>query len=134
MILSISVSSSLHEFKECLHNHGFHDDDDIQRLYEAIDHDHTGQVKYSEFIAACVQEDLYNQEERVVEAFNRLDVDHDGTISKKDLKTMLGDELDDSAIERILDDAAFHRDGLIHLDDFKRMMRGEHASQNAHQD
>ena len=70
----------------------------------------------------------------MVEAFNRLDVDHDGTISKKDLKTMLGDELDDSAIERILDDAAFHRDGLIHLDDFKRMMRGEHASQNAHQD
>ena len=50
-------------------------------------------IKYSEFLAACLQEHLYLHEDRVVDAFNKLDIDHSGVISRENIKNVLGDEL-----------------------------------------
>ena len=88
---------------------------------------HAGYIKYSEFLAAAVQEQNFLEDDRVVDAFNKLDTDHNGTISREDLKGILGDELDDAAIDRMIAEADFHQDGVISLDEFRMMLEGKKA-------
>ena len=66
---------------------------EIEHLFQDVDLDQTGMIKYSEFLAACLQEHLYLHEDRVVDAFNKLDIDHSGVISRENIKNVLGDEL-----------------------------------------
>ena len=61
----------------------------MQPDFDSIDQDHHGVIKYTEFLAACVDENVYLEDKRVVEAFNRLDVDHTGTITRDNLKNCL---------------------------------------------
>ena len=82
-------------------------------------------IKYSEFLAACLQESLYLEDDRVVDAFNKLDVDHSGQITRANLKEILGNDLDNDAIDRIIAEADFHKNGVINLEEFRRMMKGE---------
>ena len=115
------------EFNEILHKHGIMDDAECNRIFDSIDQDHHGVIKYTEFIAACVDESVYLEDKRVVEAFNRLDVDHTGKITKDNLKSLLGDDVTNEALDRMIAEADFHHDGMIDLDEFRRMMKGEKA-------
>ena len=95
---------------------------------DSIDQDHHGVIKYTEFLAACVDENVYLEDKRVVEAFNRLDVDHTGKITRDNLKELLGEGVTEEALDRMIGEADFHNDGMIDLDEFKRVMRGETVS------
>ena len=97
----------------------------MKSLFDSIDQDHTGKIKWTEFIASCVQEKTFLEEDRIYDAFNKLDVDHTGFISKDNLKQILGSDVDDAAVERIIQEADFAQDGVIDLDEFRRMMKGE---------
>jgi calcium-dependent protein kinase len=81
-------------------------------------------VKYTEFLAAAMQEQLYLAEDKILEAFHKLDLDHTGTITKQNLKELLGDDVDEAALERIIKDADYHNNGSIDLEEFKKMMQG----------
>jgi len=116
------------EFNDILHKHGVMDDAECNRIFDSIDQDHHGVIKYTEFLAACVDESVYLEDKRVVEAFNRLDVDHTGKITKENLKTLLGDDVTSAALDRMIAEADFHHDGMINLDEFRRMMKGETAT------
>eukprot|EP00949_MAST-11_sp_MAST-11-sp1_P005003 g5003.t1 len=115
------------EFQGVMQKHGVTEARDLRELFDSMDQDHSGMIKWTEFIASCVQERTYLQEDRVVDAFNRLDVDNSGVITKQNLIDMLGDDLDEDAINRIMNEADFLKDGVIHLSEFKRMMAGEVA-------
>ena len=54
--------------------------------------------------------------------------DSSGSITRENLKTVLGGELDDAAIDRMIATADFAKDGVISLDEFRRMMAGETAT------
>eukprot|EP00943_MAST-04B_sp_MAST-4B-sp1_P003108 g3108.t1 len=116
------------EFNDILHKHGVMDDAECNRIFDSIDQDHHGVIKYTEFLAACVDESVYLEDKRVVEAFNRLDVDHTGKITKENLKSLLGDDVTSGALDRMIAEADFHHDGTIDLDEFRRMMKGETAT------
>jgi calcium-dependent protein kinase len=116
---------SLAEFRGVMQKTKFVDDKDIDKLFADLDMDHTGYIKYSEFLAAAVQEQSFLEDDRVVDAFNKLDTDHNGTISRENLKGILGDELDDAAIDRMIAEADFHNDGVISLDEFRMMLEGK---------
>lgn len=97
---------------------------ELESLFKAVDQDHTGQIKYTEFIASCADEKLLLDQHALVGAFNSLDLDGDGTITRDELKTMLGADANDAALDALIADADFHKDGVIHKDEFLRAMRG----------
>jgi calcium-dependent protein kinase len=119
---------SLAEFRGVMKKTQFVDESEVDKLFNDLDLDHTGMIKYTEFLAAAVQENLYLEEDRVVDAFHKLDTDSSGSITRENLKTVLGGELDDAAIDRMIATADFAKDGVISLDEFRRMMAGETAT------
>ena len=123
---------SLEEFRQVMSKskYGQNSSVDIDTLFADVDLDQTGAIKYSEFLAACLQESLYLEDDRVVDAFNKLDVDHSGQITRSNLKAVLGKDLDDEAINRIIAEADFQKNGVVDLDEFRRVMRGEKADGN----
>lgn len=52
-------------------------------------------------------------EDRIAEAFDRLDSDDSGYISKANLKSFLGDDISDAEIDSIMAEADGNKDGKI---------------------
>ena len=84
--------------------------------------DHTGVVKYTEFLAAAMQEQMYLKEDKIHEAFNKLDLNHTGKITKENLHELLGEGTDSEALDRIMEEADYHNNGYIDLEEFQKMM------------
>ena len=66
------------------------------------------------------------EEDKIHEAFNKLDLNHNGKITKENLRELLGEDADDAALDRIIADADYHQNGYIDLEEFQKMMRGGH--------
>eukprot|EP00035_Acanthoeca_spectabilis_P021030 m.435930 g.435930 ORF g.435930 m.435930 type:complete len:555 (-) comp17913_c0_seq1:127-1791(-) len=99
--------------------------EELEALFVVVDQDHTGQIKYSEFIAACMDEQMFLDQHALISAFNALDLDGDGTITREELKTLLGPDVNDAALDGLISEADFHNDGVISKEDFIRAMRGQ---------
>ncbi len=77
-----SGAISLDEFKQCLSKYGFNEDY-MEELFVGTDLDGTGSIKYTEFLAATIEITGLVTEDRLAEAFDRLDSDDSGFISFK---------------------------------------------------
>lgn len=84
---------------------------------------------YSEFIAATLESQLAVEEHDIKEAFDRIDMDRTGFISKKNLCCILGDSCDDTLADSIIREADTNNDGLISFDEFITAFRS-HKSHN----
>jgi EF-hand domain pair len=82
------------------------------------DLDGTGQIRYTEFLAATIEAQGAISEERLAEAFDRLDSDDSGYISVQNLSEMLGKEYPKAEIEAIIKEAASDNDGQISYAEF----------------
>ena len=112
----------LDEFKEVLKNASYADDD-IERIFRSIDLDGSGLIHYTEFLAATIEARGVIVEERLAEAFDRIDSDDSGFISKENLKEFmqngfLGRSLSDDYVAEIIDECDLTRDGMISYDEF----------------
>lgn len=65
------------EFKAALHDAGYSDENYYRDIFEAVDIDGSGLICYTEFVAATIEATGTITEERLAEAFDR--VDHDDT-------------------------------------------------------
>ena len=85
------------ELRKVLEEQDFIHNDEEKRefkdLFRTVDQDHTGYIKYTEFIAACLDARDYTEEEAVHEAFHRLDVNRTGGITKEDMIDLLKNQL-----------------------------------------
>jgi Ca2+-binding EF-hand superfamily protein len=61
----------------------------------------------------------------LVSAFNALDINGDGHITKAELKKLLGPGVDEAALDELISECDFHKDGLITKEEFIRALRGE---------
>jgi len=52
---------------------------------KSVDTDGCGEINYTEFIAATINENIYMRDEYLRNAFNTFDKNKDGTINKEDL-------------------------------------------------
>jgi Ca2+-binding EF-hand superfamily protein len=67
-------------------------------------------------------EKMYLAEDKIHEAFHKLDLDHTGKITKENLHQLLGDGVDSEALDRIMAEADYHNNGYIDLEEFQKMM------------
>ena len=105
---------------------------EITTAFEAIDQDHTHMIKFSEFIAAAVDEQQYHEEDQLAAAFHKLDLDDSGFISHENLRALLPADLDEATVDRIIKESDFNSDGKIDLAEFKTAMSGHaHSHKSA---
>jgi serine/threonine protein kinase len=107
----------LDEFKQALKDYHY-TEQELERMFSALDIDKTGSIHYCEFLAATIEAHGSIDEQRIAEAFDRLDSDDTGYISLQDLKDFLGDNLSEAYLKEILDEVDSDHDHQISYDEF----------------
>lgn len=96
---------------------------EIEAMFDGVNLDHTGGIKYSEFLASAIQEQQYLAEDAINEAFHKIDLDNSGTITMDELRELLGDTgVGDDELARIMEEVDYHADGTIDFEEFRKMM------------
>jgi calcium-dependent protein kinase len=108
---------SFEEFKEALANYNY-TEEDLIRIFVGMDIDGTGKVSYSEFLAATIEAHGSIEEERIAEAFDRLDDDDSGYVTVENLRAFLGDDVSKDYIDDIIDEVDIVRDHRISYEEF----------------
>jgi len=63
--------------------------DETRKVFECLDIDHNGKIKYSEFLIAALDQKHFTDKESLIAAFNYFDFDGSGYIDKDDLDKAL---------------------------------------------
>jgi Ca2+-binding EF-hand superfamily protein len=113
------------EFKTELSKLGKYSDQEIYEIFKSIDIDKTGTIHYTEFLAATIEAHGFIEEERLAEAFDRIDSDDTGYISRKNLRQLLGSDYSDIRANMLFADADINKDGKISFSEFVKAMRKE---------
>jgi len=133
LFMSLDVNGdgqlTVQEMKDGLEKAGINENvEELAAIMEQIDTDGSGQIDYTEFLAATLDRKAYLKEDVCWAAFRVFDRDGNGTISKQeladvlnngDLQSMFGREM----VEKILSDADTNGDGEIDFPEFMEMMR-----------
>lgn len=108
---------SYEEFKKAFDAAGY-SEEECERMFDACDLDGSGKIRYTEFLAATIEAQGAISEERLAEAFDRLDSDDSGFISAANLKELLGNEFSDLDIDEIIQEVDFEKDGKVSYNEF----------------
>lgn len=77
-------------------------DEELRRIFDALDGEHSGKVHVNEFVAATMQFKYHLDESLLRQAFHTMDHTDSGYITVDDLKSLLGKHIDDMrALEMI---------------------------------
>eukprot|EP00933_Yihiella_yeosuensis_P053906 TRINITY_DN52220_c0_g1_i1.p1 TRINITY_DN52220_c0_g1~~TRINITY_DN52220_c0_g1_i1.p1 ORF type:complete len:490 (-),score=118.13 TRINITY_DN52220_c0_g1_i1:303-1772(-) len=95
---------------------------DLVECIKMLDTDGSGQIEYSEFIAATLTKKQYGRREVMWAAFRVFDKDGDGTISKQELAKVLGETENSDKIVKMVKEVDTDGDGVISFDEFQDMM------------
>eukprot|EP00980_Cylindrotheca_fusiformis_P022242 scaffold9153_cov121-Cylindrotheca_fusiformis.AAC.6 len=112
----------LHEFKAAMQKANY-SEEAIEAMFRGIDLNNNGLVQYTEFLASAIEGQSKIEEERIAEAFDQLDADSSGKISKVELLSFLGKDAHVEEIDEILTEWDTDKDGMISFDEFKAMFR-----------
>ena len=80
--------------------------------------DGSGRIRYTEFLAATIEAQGAISEERLAEAFDRLDSDDSGYISAENLAEMLGKDFSRAEIDEIIGEASVTHDNRVSYAEF----------------
>jgi len=96
---------------------------DIEELFTHIDTDKSGVINYTEFLAATIEQQVYQKEERLMQAFKCFDLDRNGKISKQEVESVIKAEKDDvELLEEKMKHFDLNGDGEIDYNEFCGMM------------
>jgi len=112
------------EFKEALATYGYQDDE-LNRLFDAMDLDGTGTIRYTEFLAATIEAHGEIDENRIADAFDRLDSDDSGFISVENLRELLGQDIPQERLNAIIREADLTEDMHISYPEFLALWEEE---------
>lgn len=117
------------EFNAAMMSFGSTNTDENREIFEAINQDGTGKIKYSEFVASQLERDVTDANVHLEAAFHRLDLNDDGKIGMEELLVLLQGPDSDEAEAReealcTLKELGKEADGEIDMDEFKTAMRG----------
>jgi len=112
-----------------IHDQGLHDiAPNLARVIDDMDVSGTGQVDWTEFLAASLDPRLYTEEAACKVAFSVFDLNGDGKICIDDLQKLLnqkGDDVDGEEMDALLKlaDGDQNGDGVIELEEFSHMLQ-----------
>ena len=96
-----------------------YDDKVLKKIFSDIDVNATGVINYTEFLGATLETRGRIEDKRIAEAFDKLDVDKSGYISKENLCSVLGSECSakarDALVDEILNEVDSDKDGVYAL-------------------
>ena len=95
--------------------------------------DGTGRIRYTEFIAATIEAHGAISEERLAEAFDRLDSDDSGYISADNLREILGENIPRETIDQIIQEADLTKDNRISYGEFMALWERKEEDEKAEQ-
>ena len=108
----------LDEFKAALAVYRY-SDEELERLFKAMDIDLSGKVHYSEFLAATIEAHGSIEEERIADAFDRLDSDDSGFITYKNIHDFLGSkDISEEYINSLINEVDDNGDHKIEYEEF----------------
>lgn len=105
------------EFKAAFDTVGY-SSSECRKMFDACDIDGSGKIRYTEFLAATLEAHGAISEERLAEAFDRLDSDDSGFISAENLREILGADFPPEEVEEIIKEADLTKDGKISYTEF----------------
>ena len=97
---------------------------EVDRIMAEVDIDHSGEIDYTEFAVATMNRQKMVSRERLETAFRAFDLDGNGTISKDELRTMMGGNhhYSEDVWEGIVKEVDQNGDGVIDFREFMDMM------------
>jgi calcium-dependent protein kinase len=107
-------------------------EDELRQLFNELDQDGSGLIKYSEFIAACLEQNVAYSDGVIADAFKKMDLDNSGEITKDNLMSLMrtasgdagmSDEQVEETVERMLSEGDIKGDGVISLEELQQVMR-----------
>lgn len=93
--------------------------DELRELMKAADADGNGTLSYNELVLSCVQRKLSQNEERLWNAFRKLDLNGDGKVSAQEIEKVLGAQRED--VKKMIAEIDANGDGEIDFDEFLDM-------------
>lgn len=108
---------TLEEFKAALAQFEY-SEEEVMKIFHKIDVNKSNVINYTEFLAATLETQGAIAEYRLAEAFDQLDCDDSGYISRENLRSLLGKKADDRYIETLMAEADFKKDGRISYEEF----------------
>lgn len=100
----------------------------VREMFDAVDVDNTGVIHYTEFLAATIEAHGIIEEERLAEAFDRLDCDDSGFISLSDLRDLFAGELPDKNLKEIIAQVDHDHYNKISYKEFLTLMKPKRGS------
>ena len=94
-----------------------------EEIFNQIDTDKSGSIEYTEFISACIEKNVYLNEERLREAFSLFDSDKSGKISRNEIEKVLKLGVNSKEIDAIMAKHDTNKDGEIDFKEFLEMMK-----------
>lgn len=92
---------------------------EIKQTFDSLDTDKSGKLDYTEFLAAFLDDLYIKKEEYLMEAFQAMDKDGSGKISKEEIKAILGQEgIKGKELEDMISKADTNFDGSIDYNEF----------------
>eukprot|EP00752_Nemacystus_decipiens_P001784 g1724.t1 len=99
------------------------DDRWAEEIFRSMDHDHSGSITFTDFVAGCLVEKQVG-ETALRTAFDRLDHSRSGLISLEDVQLYLGEDFNEEEMARNIRAISSRQDGQVSYNDFKRCLLG----------
>ena len=111
---------TLDEFTAALSS-SHYSDEEIKAIFRKVDVNQTDVINYTEFLAATLETQGAIEEYRLAEAFDALDSDDSGYISRENLRNILGSRSDEKLIDQLIAEADFRKDGRVSYEEFLQL-------------
>lgn len=98
--------------------------EEVDEMFKKVDVDNSGEIDYSEFVVATLNEKNLLSNNKLRAAFKMFDKDGGGSISIEEIKQVLsfGQNLEEDVVKQIVKQVDENGDGEISYDEFVQMM------------
>lgn len=97
---------------------------EVTQITSALDVNRDGKVNYEKFVASAAAQQNILTDAKLSAAFDLIDADKDGIITKEDLRRMLTElQVDHSELDSLMQLADANKDGNVDRQEFERLMR-----------
>ena len=99
--------------------------EDVEKMFDAVDIDKSGFIDYSEFVVASMNEKAILSNDKMAAAFKMFDKDGSGLISADEIKEALGfgKGLSEEQVNAMIKQVDENGDGEISFEEFCAMMK-----------